>query len=101
MLYFDGIDVSEGIIVSKTRESKAFNIFHYWYFLDKLFKFQPDVWNGCHDLLMMSMNLSDMAILNIKGADYHCIISGISKSETINFMQYKITSNTKILITIL
>ena len=36
---------------------------------------------------MMSMNVSDIAILNIKGSDYRCIISGISKSETINLMQ--------------
>ena len=36
---------------------------------------------------MMSMNLSDIAVSNIKGADYCCIISGISKSETINLMQ--------------
>ena len=33
------------------------------------------------------MNLSDMAILNIKSADYHCIISGISKSDAINLLQ--------------
>ena len=31
---------------------------------------------------MMSMNFGDIAISNIKGADYHCIISEISKSET-------------------
>ena len=36
---------------------------------------------------MMSMNLSDIAILNIKGSDYWCIISGISKNEVINLMQ--------------
>ena len=30
--------------------------------------------------------LSDIAILNIKGADYCCIISGISKSKAINIM---------------
>ena len=53
---------------------------HYWYFLDKGFKFQPNVCNGCHDLLM-SMNFNDIAILNIKGADFHCIISTISKRE--------------------
>ena len=35
---------------------------------------------------MMSMNLSNIAILNIKGADYCCIISGISKSKAINIM---------------
>ena len=35
----------------------------------------------------MSMNLSDIAILNIKGSDYCCIISGISKSEAIKLIQ--------------
>ena len=35
----------------------------------------------------MSMNLSDIAILKIKNADYCCIITGISKSEAINLMQ--------------
>ena len=33
---------------------------------------------------MMSMNLSDIAVLNIKGSDYYCIISGSSKTEAIN-----------------
>ena len=36
---------------------------------------------------MMSISLSDIAILNIKDPDYHCIISRISKNETINLMQ--------------
>ena len=36
---------------------------------------------------MMSMNLSDIAILSIKGSDYRCIISLISKNETIKLMQ--------------
>ena len=36
---------------------------------------------------MISMNLNDIAILNIKSADYHCINSGVSKSEAINSMQ--------------
>ena len=35
----------------------------------------------------MSINLSDIAILNIKGSDCHCIISLISKIEAINLMQ--------------
>ena len=39
------------------------------------------------NVLMMSMNLSDFAILNIKGSDYRCIISGISKNEVINVRQ--------------
>ena len=35
---------------------------------------------------MMSMNLSDIAILNIKSSDYGCIINLISKNEAINLM---------------
>ena len=33
------------------------------------------------------MNLSDIAILNIKGSDYRCIISLISKNESIHLLQ--------------
>ena len=58
-----------------------------WYFLNKGLKFQPNVCDRCHDLLMMSMHLNDIAILNIKSVDYHCIISGISKIEAINLIQ--------------
>ena len=36
---------------------------------------------------MMSVNFSDVAILKIKGSDYHCIISLISKKEAINLLQ--------------
>ena len=42
---------------------------------------------GHNDLLMMSVNLSDTAILNIKGSDYRCIISLIRKNEAINLME--------------
>ena len=79
MLYYDRIDVSEGIDVDKTSESKDCHICHCWYFLNKGFKFQPNICNRYHDLLMMSMNFSDIAILNIKSADSRCISSGISK----------------------
>ena len=39
------------------------------------------------DEIVMSMNLSDIAILNIKSADYWCIITGFSKNGAINLMQ--------------
>ena len=84
MLYYDRIDVSEGIDVNETSASKECDICHYWYFLNYSFKFQP---NGCHDLLVMSMELSDIAILNIKVSDYCCIINLISKNEAIDLMQ--------------
>ena len=36
---------------------------------------------------MVSMNLSDIAILNIKASDYRCIIRLISENKAINLMQ--------------
>ena len=38
-------------------------------------------------MLMMSMNLSDIAILNTSGADYHCTISETSKNDNIDLLQ--------------
>ena len=55
--------------------------------LNKGFMFQANVCNGCFDLFIMSIILSDIAILNIKGADCCCIIRGISKKDAINVMQ--------------
>ena len=87
MIYYDGIDFSEVIGVHETSASKEFDVCHYWYFLNYSSKFQPNVCNRCHDLLMMSINLSDIAVLNIKGSDYCCIVSLISKNEAITLMQ--------------
>ena len=58
MLCFDRIDVSEEVDINKTSAPKECNICHYWHFLNKGFKFQPNVCNSCHDLLMMSLRLS-------------------------------------------
>ena len=87
MLYYDRIDVSEGCDVNQTSGSKECDICHDQYYLNHSFKFQLNTCNRCHDLLMMSINLSDIATLNIKGSDYCCIISLIGKNQAINLMQ--------------
>ena len=55
MLYYDRIDVSEGICINETSASKERDVSHYWYLLNYSFKFQPNVCNRCHDLIMMSV----------------------------------------------
>ena len=87
MFHYDRIDVSEGIDVYKTSASKECDICHYWYFLNDSFKFQPNVCNSCHDLLMMSINLRVIAILNINGSDYRFIISLISRAKVLKLME--------------
>ena len=69
MLYYDRLDVSEGIDVNEQSASKECDIF-----LSYSFKFQPNVGNRCHDL-SMSLNLSDIAVLNVKGPSYHCLLA--------------------------
>ena len=91
MLYCNKIDVSEGIDTNKTSASKECDICHYWYFLEKGFTFPLNVCNGCPNVVMMSMNLSDISILNTHGADYHCM-QQVSRSSNLNqkSMQHRI-----------
>ena len=35
--------------INKTNASKEGDVCHYWYFLDKNFKYEPYLCNGCHD----------------------------------------------------
>ena len=87
MVFFHKIVFPEWIDANTKSKWKESDVCHYWYFLNKGFKFQPNVYDRCHDLLMMPMSLSDIVILNIKSADYRCFIGGISKSEDKNLMQ--------------
>ena len=69
MLEYDRIDISGGI-VNKTNASKECDIFHYWYFNDIGFKYEPYVCNGCHDLMQKITSFNDVAIAYIKESDY-------------------------------
>ena len=92
MLYYDRIDISEGIDLAKSNNSKECMICHY-YFFNYGFNFQDYVCNGCHDLTMLSVSISDIAIITFKNVDYRCIIHNISKSETINLLKNSILKN--------
>ena len=50
-------------------------------------KFQTYASNGCNDLLMMFINLDDIAILNKSSVDNRCNINGISKSKSVNLLK--------------
>ena len=63
MLYFERIDFSEEIDVDKIIKRVR-------YLLILVFlKFQRNACNRCHDLLIMFMKLSDIAILSYLGVD--------------------------------
>ena len=67
-------------------------IYHYWFF-GHGFKFQYSVCNDCHDLSMLYLNISDIAIITVKSVDYHCIMYHISKSEAINLLETSVVED--------
>ena len=72
MLYCDRIYISEGINLAKSRNKQCM-ICHYSLF-NHGFKFQDSACNGCHDLTVFSVNISDIAIIPVKNVHYRCII---------------------------
>ena len=75
---FDRIDMSEGLECI---------VCHYWYFIDKNFRVDPKVCNGCHDIIQKAVNVNDVAIVTVKGNDYtgHSLYN--SKDEAINLLK--------------
>ena len=86
MLEYDRIDISEGIDTNKTSASKECNICHYWYLLDKNFNYEPYLCNGCHDLMLNTINFNDVAIVSIKGNDYRIHFWYMSKNDAVVLM---------------
>ena len=83
MLWYQKIDVSEGIDINKTSASKECELCHYWFFKDIGFKFEEHVCNGCHDLLTMAHLLKNIAILSAKEANFRCLLMATSKKEVL------------------
>ena len=97
MLHYEKIDVSEGIDINKTNASKECMLCHYWYFKDVEFKFEPHVCDKCHDVLMTAYQLKKIALLNVKGFDFRCILWGISRDEAINRLNNSVLEDNGVL----
>ena len=59
-------------------------ICHYWYFKDIDYKFELHVCNKDRDISMMAYELENIAILNIKGVGYTCVLWNMTKNGGIN-----------------
>ena len=84
MLEQETIDILEGIDFNKTNESNEYYICHYWYFLDRGFKYEPYLCNGCNDLIQKAMSFNDFAISSVKESDYQINSPHIRKYDGIN-----------------
>ena len=60
MIRYGKSDVSERNDINKTSTSKECMLCHYWSFRDVGFKFEPHVYNKCHDVLMTAYELKNI-----------------------------------------
>ena len=86
MLHYNRINISKGIDLTKSINSKECMICHHQLF-HQGFEFSDSVCNDCHELKILNVNISDIAIINVKNADYRCIVQNISKSEAVNLLK--------------
>ena len=61
MLYYDKIDIGEGIDLAKSNNSKECMIFQCMFFSHG-YKFKDSVCNGCHDLTILSVYIRDIVL---------------------------------------
>ena len=95
--YYIRINISKGIDLAKNNKSRESMVFHYFFF-NHGFKFQDYVCNDCHDLTMLGVNMSDIAIIIVKNDDFCCIVYNISKSEAINLLKKSVLENRRVYI---
>ena len=86
MLEYKRIDISEGVDANKTNLPKECDIFHYWYFRDIGFKYEPYLHIGCHDLMQKAMSFDNNAFVYLKGSAYRNKFWYMSKDEGISIM---------------
>ena len=86
MLPYEKIDISEEIDTNKTSKLKECMFWHYWHFKNIGYKFESNVCNKCHDILITAYEWKNITMVIVKGVDYRCILWGISRNETPNIL---------------
>ena len=85
-MYCDRIDLNKGIDPAKSNNSKECIVCHYWFYKHE-FEFQDSVYNGYHDLTILCVSISGIAMIITKGVHYYHIIHDICKSEAIRWIE--------------
>ena len=86
MLKYDKTDISEGIDVDKTNESRECKFCHYWYFLNKNFSYGPFTCDGCYAIVQMSTDFKDFTIIHVKKTACKVYFKDISKNKAKKLM---------------
>ena len=67
--------------VNRTNRSKECMLCHYWYFLNKSFKYGPYLCDGCYDIVQRSTDFKNIANVRIKKNAYRIYFPYMNKHE--------------------
>ena len=59
---------------------------HYWYFLDKSFRYGPFLYDGCYNMIQKCNKLKNIAIIHIKKSVYRIWFVFMNKREAKKLM---------------
>ena len=79
MLKHEKINISDGIDVNKSDKSKECMLCHYYYFLDKSFRYGPFLCDRCYNMMQKCNKLKNIAIIHIKKSVYRIFFLFMSK----------------------
>ena len=84
MLEYDRIDISEGIDVNKTSNSRECSLCKFYYFLNKNFNYQTHL---CHDMSMKANSMQNLAIIYHRGNAYRVNFVFMSNNDAFNLIK--------------
>ena len=81
MLKYDRINISEGIDADKSNKSRECKFCHYWYFLNKNFKYGPYLCDDCYDISQKLTDFKNITIVHIKKTAYRIYFQHMNKNK--------------------
>ena len=88
MLEYDRIDIFEGIDINKCEEtSRECSLCHFYYFLEKNFKYGLYLCHGCYNMFMKTVSTENLTIINHNGNYYRVIFAFMTKKDAYNLIK--------------
>ena len=88
MLEYDRTDISEGIDMNKNKNiSRKCSLCKFYYFLDKNFKYEPYLCDGCYGMSMKANSMQSLAIVYHGENAYRIIFVFMSKKNAFNLIK--------------